>query len=124
VALRAGKLDHRVTLVRDGAVSYGSRGEPESIREEIATVWAQVEPLGGTEAELAQQLSPVGRVRLTLRYSTDVEEISPSHWFELPDRLGNTRKLQIEQIVERDERSEVLRCVCSETILEEALASS
>jgi SPP1 family predicted phage head-tail adaptor len=124
MALMAGKLDHRLTLVHDSAVSYDSRGQSEQIREEVATVWGSIEPFNGAEGELANQKSPTGTVQVTIRYSTDVNPIAPSWWFETSDRLGNTRKLQIQQIVEKDERSEVFTCLCGETILEKDQASS
>ena len=124
MAIQAGKLDLSLTLVHDGGISFDSRGQTETLREEVAIVWAQIEPLTGSEGELANQQNATGTFRVTIRYSTDVVAVSPSYWFEGTDRLGNIRKLQIDQILERDERSEVFSCRCGETILEKPLASS
>jgi SPP1 family predicted phage head-tail adaptor len=69
--MRAGALDRRITLQRGVAVQ-DDFNQPVKSWEEIATVWAEVRPVGGGEGFDAQQLKATADVRIAIRYRDDV----------------------------------------------------
>ena len=66
---RAGQLRHRVTIRAPGApVPDGYGGHTPGPPTEVATVWAAVEPLEGTERLRAMQTQADATHRVRMRY--------------------------------------------------------
>lgn len=74
--MRAGKLDMRVAFQRK-AQSSSSSGEPVETWSTLATRWADVEPLFGTEVNAAEQWIAREQSRFTVRWSSDIDDLSP-----------------------------------------------
>lgn len=66
-ALRAGQLNRRVTLQRQSTVQ-DSYGAPLSTWIDVATVWADIQPLTGRELENAQRMASVVSHQITVRH--------------------------------------------------------
>lgn len=71
MVLKSAQLDREIRLERL-FVEPAADGEPVSRWALIATVWAQMEPLGGTRGFGQQQFVAVGDVRFTIRWRDDV----------------------------------------------------
>lgn len=67
----AGKLRHRVTIQKP-VETQNTYGEPEVRWQDVATVWAQVEPLRGREYFAAKQMVSEVSVRVVIRYMAGV----------------------------------------------------
>lgn len=75
MALRAGLLNRRVRILAR-FVETDSHRQPVEQWQEIAAVWARVEPLGGREAFGQQQYVATGDVRFTIRYRADLTPLN------------------------------------------------
>ncbi len=69
--MQSGKLRHQVTIKRP-VETQNTYGEPEVRWQDVATVWAQVEPLRGREYFAAKQMVSEVEARITIRYRSDV----------------------------------------------------
>ncbi len=69
--MEAGKLRHQVTIKKP-VETQNTYGEPEVRWQDVATVWAQVEPLRGREYFAAKQMVSEVEARITIRYRSDV----------------------------------------------------
>jgi len=67
--MRAGRLSHRVRIER-ATISQNEYGEPDQTWAELATVWAAVEPLKGSEQFAAMQVQSGADVRMVTRWSS------------------------------------------------------
>lgn len=65
--ISAGMLDQRVTL-QSKSVSRAANGEEVVTWADVATLWAQVQPLRGKEFFAGAQMQDVVDVRVRLRY--------------------------------------------------------
>jgi SPP1 family predicted phage head-tail adaptor len=66
--MRAGRLDQRVTIERQGT-GYDAWGQPlPGVWEPVATVWAAVEPLNGREFFAASAVQSEVSTRIRIRY--------------------------------------------------------
>ena len=73
--MRAGRLRHRITL-QQPTRTQNSMGEPVVSWSDVATVWAAVEPIKGSERLAADQLQAELDTRIVIRWSSDVSAIS------------------------------------------------
>ena len=64
-------LDQRVTIERPVGAPDGGGGETIAW-EEVATVWARVEPLKAEERAVAGHVATIATHRVTLRWRADV----------------------------------------------------
>jgi SPP1 family predicted phage head-tail adaptor len=103
--MNVGKLRKRVQL-QHLARNQDSFGEAVPSYSTYATVWASVEPLQGRELEHAQQISAEVTHRVTIRYNAAV---TPEHRV-----LYGTRILEIEAVINPEERNEYLVLMCKE----------
>ena len=117
MALRAGKLNKRVTLQRPrDADERDTHGQPVDDWPDVATVWAAVEPLSAGESQRAQQAGADLTHRVTIRYRADVL----SNWrvkFDDPRRPAETRTRYLAIVGpprDPDERGEYLELLCQE----------
>ncbi len=69
--LRAGQLDRRITLQRP-VPTRDSYGAELVAWQDLATVWAKVEPMGGDEGFRADQPTARQVTRFTIRYRAGV----------------------------------------------------
>lgn len=72
-----GKRRHRVQL-QSRAAGVDAAGNPNGAWSTYASAWAQIEPISGKTAYVAQQLNSAATHVLTIGYRTDVT-ISPRH---------------------------------------------
>ena len=100
-----GDLRHRLVLEEAQRVSDDAGGFTESWIE-VATIWAALQPSGGSEAVESGRLA--GRVShtVTFRYRAGV---TPAMRFRLGPRV-----FHILAAIDEDERRRWLRCLCEE----------
>lgn len=96
----SGKLRHRVTIQQPTTVD-GSAGGSYETWSNVATVWAQVTPSSGREFwEIRKSNSEIdGEVRMRYRGN-----INPTMRL-----LFKNRPLEIQHIINRDEKNELLK---------------
>lgn len=103
--MNAGSLRHRVTIQQRAATQDGF-GEPSDTWTDIATVWANVQPLRGEERFTAQQMQAAIDHKVTMRYRAPLSA---------QNRLMfGARILDIESVVNIDERNRTLEVFCKE----------
>jgi len=103
----AGRLREKVEI-QSPTVSQNTDGEPSITWATIAggRVWAAVEPLSGNEAMIAQQVNAGITHRVRIRYRSDV---TTKHRLSYRSRI-----LDINSIVNVDERREQIEMLCTE----------
>jgi len=69
--IRPGQLDRRITL-RTPVFTPGPRGERVVTWQDLATVWAEVRPLPGTEVLTGAQATTLADTLFRIRWRTDV----------------------------------------------------
>jgi len=103
--MQAGKLNKRVQL-QEPAETQNSTGEEIQSYSTYTTVWASIEPLQGRELEHAQQISAEVSHRVKIRYNANVAA---------KDRvIYGSRTLEIEAVLNPEERNEELILMCKE----------
>lgn len=70
--MRAGKLDRRLTILREQVTGTNSLNEAVVEWVEVATVWAQQRPERGSERLSAAQLGGVSVMTFQIRYRGDL----------------------------------------------------
>ena len=103
--MRAGRLRHRVTIEtpNDEASTYGG---PKHVWVPVATVWASVEPLQGREFMAARAANAETTHRVGMRYRGGVTAKQRINF--------DGRILEIESVMNRDERNAELQLMCKE----------
>jgi SPP1 family predicted phage head-tail adaptor len=71
VTLAAGRLRHRIRI-DEQVVHVNSSGEQDVAWEEVATVWAAIEPLSARESLLAEQVQSKVNARIVIRARDDI----------------------------------------------------
>lgn len=98
---------HRVTIqeLREG---QDEAGQPFQEWQDVATVWASVEPLRGTEYWAAAQVQAERTVRIRIRYRPGIR----------PDMrvLYTGRVFNIQSIIDPEERHRELQLMCREVV--------
>ena len=105
--MRAGRLRHRVEL-QSPSETANAFGEVTDSWATDATVWASIEPLSGSEGQIAKQTNPLVTHRVIMRYRSGV---TPRNRVKF-----GTRIFEVTQVFNPDERGESLRLVCVEDI--------
>jgi len=72
MSYRSGALRERVKLQRPAA-GIDALGQALDTWEDVATVWARVEPMRGREYFAAAQVQSTAEVRITIRHRTDID---------------------------------------------------
>lgn len=103
--MKAGKLRHRVILQRLSAGDDGYGGITE-IWQEVAVLWAQVEPLRGNERYRAQAITAELSHKVTIRYRKNVV---PQMRLVIGEQI-----LNIQAVIDPEERHVLLELLCSE----------
>lgn len=105
--MRAGELRHRITIQRAVEVSDDLK-TPTVTWQDVATVWAAVEPLSGREYLLAQNVNAELTVRIRIRYRPGV---TPGMRV-----LYNGRVFDIQAVIDVEERHRELQLMCKEIL--------
>lgn len=98
-----GDLRHRITLQQAVDTPDAGGGSARSWQD-IATLWAEIEPLSGNEKIHAMAVTATQKYRLRLRYRGD---ITPAQRFVRDGQI-----LNILAVRDRDERRRWLECLC------------
>ena len=103
MAIAAGRMDRRITF-QTFTESQNGVGEAVKTWANLAsnpTVWAQVEPIDGSEPFAAQQVTAEARTRFTIRYRSGISVemrivyASENYDIESLKELGRRDALQI-----------------------------
>lgn len=107
MTLRAGRLNKRVTI-QANTPTQDTFGEEVDSWAAITggQRWAAIEPLRGRERFDAQQVNPTVSHKVTIRFLSTVEPAMRV--------LFGTRKLQIDAVVDPQERGEMMELYCTE----------
>jgi SPP1 family predicted phage head-tail adaptor len=70
--MRAGRLRHRVNL-QSYTETQDSTGHPSKSGSTFATVWADIQPLRGSEDREAQRLTGSQQFKITIRYNSAID---------------------------------------------------
>lgn len=99
--MQAGELRHRVTI-QELVDGQDPSGQPIQTWQDVATVWAAVEPLRGREFWDAQQVAAEETVRIRIRYRAGIETAMRAVWNGVPYALqavtdvdGRHRELEL-----------------------------
>lgn len=86
--LLSSMLRHRVTIEAPIRTPDGQGGFSKEWQC-LETVWAGMEPLGGSETLIGQQITPQTRYRVTIRYRTDISPDMRLVWNETTYNIRN-----------------------------------
>lgn len=108
--VRAGDLRHRVTIQEDQGATQDGFGQEVEDWQDVATVWAAVEPLSGREFLEAQQTQAEVSTRIRIRYRSDVT-FTP----EMRATWGG-HTYDIVSVIEVEARRRELHLMCREVL--------
>lgn|SRR5690606_765469 len=78
----AGELDQRVTFRKEVKTSDGMGGN-STTWQDIATVWAKVRPMSGSEREHADRQNAEANYLMIVRPRTDIDESCVAVWNDI-----------------------------------------
>lgn len=102
-----GSMKQRITLQQEAQMADGAGGYAVSWTD-VATVWAEVDPVNGREVRFARRLEARLTHVISLRYRGD---ISPAMRVSYDGRLFNIRA-----IVNLDEGDRITKLYCEEGV--------
>jgi SPP1 family predicted phage head-tail adaptor len=103
--MRIGDLRHRVVL-RQKEITEDELKQQSETWVNVATIWADVEPLSGREYFAAKQVNAEVSVRITIRYRKGVTP-------DMRPVFGN-RTFEVLSVINPKERCEMLVLMCRE----------
>lgn len=109
--MTAGKLNRRVTIQRRSA-TLDDYGQESSGWTDIATVWADVRPVGGREKMRAMAVESTLTHTVMVRYRTDLLPVIDADAWRI--RYGS-RVLQITAAMDMDDERKYIIFECTET---------
>lgn len=71
--ISAGQLNHRVRIQQPTTVK-DALGAPTQLWVDVATVWADIQPLSGREARIADRVAAEVTHQITVRYRSDLDD--------------------------------------------------
>ena len=74
--MRAGELDRRITLQRQGAAVDDGYTSKAGVFAELATVWAKLMPLSGAERAAAGELNASAKVTFMVRRQPALDSLN------------------------------------------------
>lgn len=110
--MQIGRLKERITI-QSVVAGKGDTGAPTESTTTVATVWAEVRMIAGSE-QLEQPLEQVGTSRLyriTIRYRDDVVPTMTLLW---EPKEGVSHTLQVRSVIDPNGKRELLQIDCSE----------
>lgn len=78
--MKAGKLQHRVTIQEDRSTTKDNIGANVPNWSDVLTTWASIEPLSGRDVILGAQISPDTTHKITIRYRPGVHSAMRFKW--------------------------------------------
>ncbi|TXH06683.1 MAG: head-tail adaptor protein [Rhodocyclaceae bacterium] len=72
-AISAGQLNHRIRIQRPMLIK-DALGAPSQTWADVATVWADIQPLSGREARMADRIAAEITHQITVRYRSEFDE--------------------------------------------------
>ena len=105
--MNAGELRHKITIQELQRVPDGYGGYTETWND-IAVVWAKIQPLRGNERYQAQQVSSALSHKIILRY---LDGVKPQMRV-----LCGSRIFHVVSVINVEERNEMLELLCEEEI--------
>lgn len=103
--MRAGRLRHKI-IIEYQVSGYDEYNSPITTWEKFAEVWAAVEPLRGQEYFAAQQAQAETEYRVITRYVSGIDTNMRIAY--------NDKYLEIESIIDREEKHRELEIMCRE----------
>jgi len=99
------RLNKRVTIKSLSTTTDGY-GQPQDIWSTVATVWAAVETLSGSEFFAARKLHAEVTTKLTIRYRTGIDRTMRA--------LVNSKTFEIMYVINVNEANRELQLFCKE----------
>lgn len=109
-ALRAGQLTRRLKI-QSRSTTQDSYGGPGLVWTDIATVWAEIQPLTGRELESAQRMASEVSHQITVRYQALFADPKVVAGYRA---IYKGRIFNIHASMNEDERNTVLTLLASE----------
>lgn len=105
--MAAGRFRHRITL-QELVTGQDEAGQPVQEWQDVATVWAAVEPLRGREYWAAAQVQSEVTTRIRIRYRSGIR----------PDMrvLYGGRVFNVTAVIDPEERHMELQLMCREVM--------
>lgn len=103
-----GLLNKQVTIQAFTQTGTDVRGQATGDWEDVATVWAAVQPLTGRWAEYARQLWESATFRVLINYRDDVTSACRL--------LFGERVFAIGVVINQEERNHTLELLCTEAV--------
>lgn len=108
--MRAGKLDRRLTILRETQTGVNGFNEPVLAWAPVATVWAQQRPDRGSERFAAAQVAGTAVMTFHIRFRGDVTVVDRLEYegtvYEIvapPRELGRRVVLEIDAVARQDD---------------------
>ena len=109
-SLRAGQLNRRITLQRQSIVQ-DSYGGPVRTWLNVATIWADIQPLTGRELEIAQRMASEISHQITVRYQASLTDTGVVSGYRA---LYKARIFNIHAALNEDESNVLVTLLASE----------
>ena len=109
--MQAGTLNKRVKISQlvTGSPAFDEVGQPNTSWEELATIWAAIEPVSGREFWAQQQIQSEITARIRIRYRNDVTVGMKAEC--------NGKTYMIKYIIDYQESHKELWLMCSEGVI-------
>lgn len=114
VRFRGSWLRHKVDVYEEAGADSGDAldtlGQPSGPDDLVASgIHARIEPLSGSELEIARQEHSTVTHVITIRYQPSLSGLGPAHYFK-----WGSRKFYISSVINPEERNVALVCTCTE----------
>lgn len=114
VRFRGSWLRHKVDVYEeagaDASDAFDTLGQPSGSDDLVVSgIHARIEPLSGTELEIARQEHSTVTHVITIRYQPALADLGAQHYF-----LWGSRKFYISSVINPEERNIALVCTCTE----------
>lgn len=111
--MRAGKLRHLVAF-QEPSEAPGPTGSPVTTWSNVAWCWAEIVPVGGSEAKNLEMLQPDVSHAITVRYGGSItpERVNP----KLRILSDTGRVFEISSVLNTDERNRQLVVAATERV--------
>lgn len=110
MSLSAGDLNRRVLIQRRNTTTDAVYGSRSTQWVDVATVWAQISPMGGQEVLLAEAIKSKSTHQVTMRYRTNIDPTCRI--------VYQGRYFDINSMNDVDTAHEYLQLMCTEGVSE------
>ncbi|MGB9780623.1 phage head closure protein [Caldanaerobacter sp.] len=105
--MNIGELRHRITI-QQPVESSNTFGEVEKTWQDVATVWASIEPLRGREYFNSQQINAEVTTQIRIRYRPGIK---PKMRVVYGERI-----FDIQSVIDVEERHKEIHLMCKEVV--------